>query len=231
MTYHSSKNFYAWYQGQYLNKKYNAAEKYISSSIVRFNNCIQTISFNQEILLQECYHAEQDAEWQHGETFIIDGMLLRYRLYDVYNNELADDLIQKGDTVDVSQYPTAVYILLEMYYDSDIRFRSNSWNPPDGSSLVGLYHRLANNGLTIEYTYDSWLFDDKPIYEDNITDTPSFNSVPKQAWYMADKPVIALLPDIPPLPKPKPAELVDLDSEEYRRFLLEYEPKFFLNNN
>jgi hypothetical protein len=43
--------------------------------------------------------------------------------------------------------------------------------------------------------------------------------------------MIDSLPDIPPLPKPKPAELVDLDSEEYRKFLLEYEPKFFLDNN
>lgn len=231
MIYRSSKNFYAWYQGQYFNQKYNAAEKYISSSMVRFNNCIQTISFNQEILLQECYHAEQDAEWQYGETFIIDGMLLTYKLYDVYTNELTSGQIQKGDTVYLSQYPTAVYIGLEMYYDSNIRFRPNGWNPPDGSSLVGLYHRLANSYLTIEYTYDSWVFDDKPIYEDIITDIPSFNSVPKQAWYMTDKPMIDSLPDIPPLPKPKPAELVDLDSEEYRRFLLEYEPKFFLDNN
>ena len=227
MVYNSRECFNSWYNGIRNNNRYIAAEGHITSSAIRINNCIQTISFNDDILLQECYHAEQDAEWRYGEPFITEDIRIKYSLLDINNNSVISGYIRKGDTVDVSQYPTAISIILELFHYSHYRFRPKGWNPADGSSIVGTYHRIVN-GIIIEYTYDSWLFEDRPICEDIIMPIPQFHSILKQAWYMADEPTHDMLPEIPLLSKPKPAELVALESEEYRKFLIDYEPQFYL---
>lgn len=227
MVYNSRECFNSWYSGVRNDNRYIAAEGYITSSAVRINNCIQTISFNDDILLQECCHAEQDAEWQYGEPFITNDIQIKYSLLDINNNFIISGYIRKGDTVDVSQYSTATSIIIELFYYNHHRFRPKGWNPADGSSIVGTYHRLVN-GIIIEYTYDSWLFENRPICEDIVVPIPQFCSPSKQEWYMADEPTHDMLPEIPLLSKPKPAELVALESEEYRNFLIDYEPQFYL---
>lgn len=222
-----------WFQGRYSNGSYDNSDLYISSSMIRINNVVTSVTraFNTfPIVLKRWRRIDASSDWyENGEVESRQSTASIY-FFDKDRNMVGGGLnIDAGETMTITNKELAIYVLVTVAVGADVVNRNihpKDADPP-ADYPSNTYYQIDTD-LEYTFTEETWSIGEDGFPHSNFAELfPKDMTIPipKAMWRIAQYynngfPFNELLPNIPynpppPTPTVDPLEFYDEYNAEY----------------
>lgn len=113
-----------WFQGQYSNGSYNGDNQYISSGMTSITNVVTSITRDANtspVVLEQWRRVDSSSQWYHNTDVESTDTSMSIYFFDVNYNAVGSGMpISAGQTIELSNKETAVYILVTVEVGTDV---------------------------------------------------------------------------------------------------------------